>query len=43
VQAAGVFGGVTDNSIQPNLATTPNLKRLYIKGAAVFGGINIKN
>lgn len=43
VQAAGVFGGVTDNSIQPNLATTPNFKRLYIKGAAVFGGINIKN
>lgn len=43
VQAAGVFGGVTDNSIQPNLATTPNFKRLYLKGAAVFGGINIKN
>jgi hypothetical protein len=43
VQAAGVFGGVTDNSIQPNLAATPNFKRLYIKGAAVFGGINIKN
>ena len=43
VQAAGVFGGVTDNSTQPNLATTPNFKRLYFKGAAVFGGVNIKN
>jgi hypothetical protein len=43
VQAAGVFGAFTDNSIQPNLATTPNVKRLYFKGAAVFGGVNIKN
>jgi hypothetical protein len=43
VQAAGVFGAFTDNSIQPNLATTPNFKRLYFKGAAVFGGVNIKN
>lgn len=43
VQAAGVFGGVTDNSIQPNAATTPNFKRVYFKGAAVFGGVNIKN
>ena len=43
VQAAGVFGAITDNSIQPNLATTPNFKRLYLKGAAVFGGVNIKN
>lgn len=43
VQAAGVFGAFTDNSIQPNLATTPNVKQLYFKGAAVFGGVNIKN
>jgi hypothetical protein len=43
VQAAGVFGAFTDNSTQPNLATTPNFKRLYFKGAAVFGGVNIKN
>jgi hypothetical protein len=43
VQAAGVFGAFTDNSMQPNLATTPNVKRLYFKGAAVFGGVNIKN
>jgi hypothetical protein len=43
VQAAGVFGAFTDNSIQPNLATTPNVKRLYFKGAAVFGGVNAKN
>jgi hypothetical protein len=43
VQAAGVFGAFTDNSTQPNLASTPNFKRLYFKGAAVFGGVNIKN
>jgi hypothetical protein len=43
VQAAGVFGAFSDNSTQPNLATTPNFKRLYFKGAAVFGGVNIKN
>lgn len=43
VQAAGVFGAFTDNSIQPNIAGTPNVKRLYFKGAAVFGGVNIKN
>jgi len=43
VRAAGVFGAFTDNSTQPNAATTPNFKRLYFKGAAVFGGVNIKN
>lgn len=43
VQAAGVFGAFTDNSTQPSIATTPNFKRLYCKGAAVFGGVNIKN
>jgi len=43
VQAAGVFGAFTDNSTQPNVAATPNFKRLYFKGAAVFGGVNIKN
>ena len=43
VQAAGVFGAFTDNSTQPSFGTTPNFKRLYFKGAAVFGGVNIKN
>jgi hypothetical protein len=43
IQAAGVFGAFTDNSTQPNAASTPNFKRLYFKGAAVFGGVNIKN
>ncbi|MGA3235248.1 MAG: DUF5668 domain-containing protein [Bryobacteraceae bacterium] len=43
IQAAGVFGAFTDNSTQPNAATTPNFKRLYFKGAAVFGGVNVKN
>jgi hypothetical protein len=43
IQAAGVFGAFTDNSTQPSAATTPNFKRLYFKGAAVFGGVNVKN
>jgi hypothetical protein len=43
LQGAGVFGAFSDESIQPNLATTPNPKRIYFKGAAVFGGVNIKN
>jgi len=43
LQGAGVFGAFSDESAQPNPATTPNLKRLYFRGAAVFGGVSIKN
>lgn len=43
LQGTGVFGGYSDESVQPNPLTTPNIKRLFCKGSAVFGGINIKN
>jgi hypothetical protein len=38
----GVFGGFSDQThqISPN---TPGLKRLIIKGEAIFGGVNIRN
>jgi cell wall-active antibiotic response 4TMS protein YvqF len=44
VEGVGVFAGsFNDDTVQPSLATAPNFKRLYFKGAAVFGGVNIKN
>jgi len=42
LQGAGVFGAFADNTTQPN-PQTPGLKRLFVKGAAVFGGVEIKN
>jgi hypothetical protein len=43
VKGAGIFGGYVDNTRQPDPATTPNFRRLYVKGGAVFGGVEIKN
>jgi predicted membrane protein len=39
----GVFGAFVDSAEQPNPAVTPNIKRLFVRGAAVFGGVEIKN
>jgi hypothetical protein len=39
---AAIFGGFGNKSVQPN-AEMPGVKRLYIKGAAIFGGVNVKN
>jgi hypothetical protein len=39
---AAIFGGMGNKSAQPS-ADTPGVKRLYIKGAAVFGGVDVKN
>jgi hypothetical protein len=39
---AAVFGGVENKSLQPP-AEMPGVKRLYVKGSAVFGGVTIKN
>ena len=41
VKGDGVFGAFTDNTLQPNPALNP--KKLIVKGAAVFGGVDIKN
>jgi hypothetical protein len=43
MQGAGIFGGFADSTEQPNPATTPNIKQLFVRGAAVFGGVEIKN
>jgi predicted membrane protein len=43
MQGAGVFGAFVDSTEHPNPATTPNIKQLFVRGAAVFGGIEIKN
>ena len=41
-QVVAVFGGVENKSVQPP-ADAPGVKRLYLKGSAVFGGVTIKN
>jgi Domain of unknown function (DUF5668)/Cell wall-active antibiotics response 4TMS YvqF len=43
VQGMGIFGGYSDESTAPNPATNPQIKRLFLKGAAVFGGVSVKN
>lgn len=43
VHGDGVFGAFTDNSRQPDPSRTPNPKRLIVKGAAVFGHVEVKN
>jgi hypothetical protein len=41
VRGFGMFGGFGDHSIHPPVAT--GMKRLIVKGAAIFGGVGIKN
>ena len=41
VQGSGVFGGFSDETRHP--AMTPGAKRLIIVGAAIFGGVVVKN
>jgi len=43
VQGQGVFGGFADNTRQPDASRTPNPKRLFVRGSAVFGGVEVKN
>ena len=49
VENVGIFGGTTDRTWHPNAvppgaaAPTPPVKRLIIKGVAIFGGLTIKN
>jgi hypothetical protein len=42
IQGDGVFGTLTDKTVQPN-PQTPGLKRLFVRGAAVFGSVEVKN
>ncbi len=43
MKGAGVFGGFVDNTRQPDPRIYPTPKKLYVKGGAVFGGVEIKN
>ena len=43
LRGAGVFGAFNDETVRPDRGEFPNPKRLIVKGAAVFGGVNIKN
>jgi len=43
VQGVGIFGGYGDETTSPNPVTNPQSKKLYIRGAAVFGGVSVKN
>ena len=43
VQGVGILGGYGDETTAPNPATNPQSKRLFVKGAAVFGGVSVKN
>jgi hypothetical protein len=41
-QVPAIFGGFGNKSVQPS-ADMPGVKRLFIKGAAIFGGVEVKN
>jgi hypothetical protein len=41
-QVGAIFGGIGNHSAQPR-ADAPGVKRLYIKGSVVFGGVELKN
>jgi predicted membrane protein len=42
VQGVGIFGGYADNSFQTDVPG-PDAKQLIVRGAAVFGGVDVKN
>ncbi len=43
VQVSAIFGGVNDQTTQPDPVHYPNPKQVIVKGSAVFGGVDIKN
>lgn len=43
MKGTGVFGGYSDETRQPSPAEFPVIKRLILKGGAVFGGVVVKN
>lgn len=42
VQVVAIFGGVDNKTASPD-PRTPGVKRLFIKGAAIFAGVEVKN
>jgi hypothetical protein len=43
MKGAGVFGGFVDSTVHPDPRIFPSPKKLYVKGGAVFGGVEVKN
>jgi hypothetical protein len=41
-ELVGIFGGHEDKTVQPS-PDAPDVKRLIVRGAAIFGGVTIKN
>jgi len=42
MEVSAVFGGCDDHTTHPD-PTLPGVKKLYLRGSAVFGGIDVKN
>jgi len=42
VEGVGIFGGFGDSTLQPD-PRDPAAKRLIVRGAAIFGGVEVKN
>ena len=43
MQVTGIFGGHDDKTHQPDPRLVPNPKRLIVRGATIFGGLDVKN
>jgi hypothetical protein len=42
VQGIGIFGGFGDHTVSPD-PRAPGVKRLFVRGSAIFGGVGVKN
>jgi hypothetical protein len=42
LQGTSIFGGFSDETAHPPL-DVPGVKRLFLKGSAIFGGVEVKN
>jgi hypothetical protein len=42
LEVTAIFGGCDDKSVHPN-PTLPGVKKLFLRGSAIFGGIDVKN
>jgi len=43
MKGTGVFGAFSDETIHPDPAQQPDIRRLVVQGGAVFGGVVVKN
>jgi predicted membrane protein len=42
LRGVGIFGGFGDDTLHPSPGT-PGVKRLIVRGSAIFGGVSVKN